>query len=454
MTMVLLLVVPVSVMCMALTIGSIFQSIDQVHLNGNNGLGSFLDQVALRYECEGTDPLEDFPSVVAGNMLPLFPVVSAENGAVYVSCDREQAFLIHADGTWEPTDESYTSLLTLHENFVWDDPKNAFQVVVVCPRNYSLKHIPSWYWFALLLSGVTPFGCLLLYRRLHHDILVPMEVLGRGVEAFKADHAYRIPDLGDKFPDDFLRLNEAFNNMVQEVELSHEKDIRMLEGEMDNMRLQVNPHLLLNSLNMIYALAQSKNTQTIQEYALCLGDYFRYVLRRGQQLVSVRQELDFVDNFIHIQRIRFPDRFSYVYQASDSSLDALIPPLLIENFVENAIKYALKPDEAIEVVVSVHTEETDAGGRALHIAIMDTGSGIRPDVLACLERHEPYVDAAGHRHIGIYNCVRRIELFYGEKGDVHFTSGEQQGTQAYIVIPCVYEEPQKGRAEHEYPDRG
>ena len=97
--------------------------------------------------------------------------------------------------------------------------------------------------------------------------------------------------------------------MAQEVQSSRDKDVKMLETEMDNLRLQVNPHMLLNSYNMIYALAESKNYAVIQEYTLCLVDYFRYVLRNGQKVVSIRQELEFVENFIRIQRIRFPGRF-------------------------------------------------------------------------------------------------------------------------------------------------
>jgi sensor histidine kinase YesM len=159
------------------------------------------------------------------------------------------------------------------------------------------------------------------------------------------------------------------------------------------------------------------------------------VLRKGQQMVTVRQELEFVENFIRIQRIRFPNRFSYVYQAEEDCMSALIPPLLIENFVENAIKYALNPKEPIEIVVSVHREENEAGKATLHIAIMDTGSGIRPEVLEKLQKREPYIDEAGQKHIGIYNCLRRVELFYGDEGDIHFSSAVGGGTQVYLIIP-------------------
>ena len=126
-------------------------------------------------------------------------------------------------------------------------------------------------------------------------------------------------------------------------------------------------------------------------------------------------------------------------------MDAQIPPLLIENFVENSVKYALDPLKPIEIMVAVHKEEDDAGKEKLHIAITDTGSGIRPEVLEKLEARKPYVDEAGHKHIGVYNCFRRIELFYGEEGDIHFSSGKDQGTQIYLIVPYMPADEERNR---------
>ena len=298
-----------------------------------------------------------------------------------------------------------------------------------------MRHLPVWFWVAILISILTISTCPILYSRLKRDILDPMNTINAALFAYQEDPSYRIPPHTWAVSDDFLHLFDRFNVMAAEVQQSHEKDVKLLETEMDNLRLQVNPHMLLNSYNMIYALAESKKYAIIQDYALCLADYFRYVLRKGQQIVTVKQELEFVDNFIHIQRIRFPNRFSYVYQAEQECLNALIPPLLIENFVENAIKYALDPKEPIEIVVSVHREETEKGKATLHIAIMDTGSGIRPEVLEKLQKKEPYIDEAGQKHIGIYNCLRRVELFYGDAGEIHFSSSMGGGTQVYLIIP-------------------
>lgn len=451
MTMILALVLPVSLVSLALSVISVFQSAEATRTANRNAFSFYIDEVALRNELGDIDVVSDFPATLSKSMTLMYwntgsKEPDSNNGSrVYVSRDGEQAFLVHPDGTWEVAEKSFSELKRTREYYAWEKEGKPFQVLVAFPYDFSLRNIPAWFWISMMISLLTILACPVLYVRLRYDILNPMQIMTKGIEAFREDHAARIPAQTRAISDDFLELYEEFNRMAAEVQGSYEKDIKLLETEMDNLRLQVNPHMLLNSYNTIYALAESKNYPVIQDYALCLVDYFRYVLRRGQQLVTVKQELDFVDNFIRIQRIRYPGRFSYVYQAEDECLKAQIPPLLIENFVENAVKYALEPGEAIEIVVSVRKDLNKGGKDALHIAITDTGSGIRPQVLEKLKAHEPYVDESGNKHIGIWNCLRRIELFYGEEGEVDFASGEGMGTQIYLVVPFrTCDEPKGG----------
>ena len=443
MTMVVALVMPVSLVCLVLSAVSIYQSRESSYSMNQNALSFYLDQVALRHELGAIDVVKDFPASVAPSLTVLYWNAGSSDsrdyngGSVYASLDGEETFKILPDGSWEKAEQTFAELKQGRHIFVWDKQGQPFRALVAFPYDFSMRYIPAWFWIAGLISLTTIIICPILYGRLKRDILNPMQTMTEAIGAFQEDQTYRIPRQSLAVSDDFLHLFDHFNVMAAEVESAHDKELKLLETEMENLRLQVNPHMLLNSYNMIYALAQSKNYAVIQDYTLCLVDYFRYVLRRGQQQVTVKQELEFVDNFIRIQRIRFPGRFSYVYQADERCMQAQIPPLLIENFVENAIKYALEPKEPIEIVVSVHGEESAEGKDMLHIAITDTGSGIRPEVLEKLRRREPYVDEAGQKHIGIYNCLRRVELFYGDEGDIHFTSAVGGGTQVYLVIPFV-----------------
>ena len=437
MTMMLALVLPVCLICVIISVISIVQSNELTYQIGNNGLSSFLKTAALQFEADSWDPLTDFPAGISQKFSHFHAYVEANNGKVYVSLNGSQAFLLSNDGSYTESPEEFEALRKNPYKYEWQGEELSFRVLVTFPYHFALVHVPFVLWIGLIVSVATLMLSPFLYKRLRLDILQPMDTLRNAIDTLGTDSSYRIPPQSGKISDDFLMIFDDFNRMAKEIQASHEKDIKLLETEMDNLRLQVNPHMLLNSYNTIYALAESKNYPVIQDYTLCLVDYFRYVLRRGQQLVTVRQELEFVNNFIRIQRIRFPSRFSYVYQAEEECLAARIPPLLIENFVENAIKYALEPREAIEIVVSVRKEQNRNGKDALHIAITDTGSGILPEVLEKLKAREPYIDESGKKHIGIYNCLRRIELFYGEEGEVNFSSEKGKGTQVYMVVPFL-----------------
>ena len=114
---------------------------------------------------------------------------------------------------------------------------------------------------------------------------------------------------------------------------------------------------------------------------------------------------------------------------------SLVPPLLIENFVENTMKYALVSGQNIEVLINIRQEE----GRLL-ISVCDTGRGIKPEILACLQQGEVYKDKRGKSHIGVWTCRRRREVFYGGKASMHITSTPGQGTQVWLEVPFMTEE--------------
>jgi len=180
---------------------------------------------------------------------------------------------------------------------------------------------------------------------------------------------------------------------------------------------------------MIYNLAQSKNFKSIQDYARHLSDYFRYALRQDERLVTLEAEMNFVLSFLEVQKIRFPGAFTSVYSIDDGLEDELVPPLLIENFVENSIKYGLRLGSVIEIIIVIRKQDD-----RLLISICDTGNGMPADILDKLREGEIVEDKAG-QHIGIWNIRRRLKLFYGGAAVLSITSAAGEGTQVWIELP-------------------
>lgn len=308
-----------------------------------------------------------------------------------------------------------------------------------------MMSIPMVYWLLLLASVSFILLTVVLWKTIKRRVIEPLGTLSIAMSSLeKGERDYRIEHIDEDESLQMKYLFKAFNYMAQEVQDSYDKDIKMVQTQFDNLRLQVNPHMLLNSFNMIYSLAQLKNYEVIQNFSLYLVDYFRYILKETDDFVTLEKEMKFVKSYVGIQKIRFPGAFTSVYHMQEGTEKALIPPLLVGNFVENAMKYALIPGQTIEVLINIRRED-----EKLLISVCDTGNGINPNVLTAIKSGEVYVDKAGNKHIGIWNCRRRMEVFYGTAAKMNIISGRGAGTQVWLELPFLQEEK-----DHETFNRG
>ena len=357
-------------------------------------------------------------------------VVYVADGAKIVRLSREGA--VETDLTWEDCTRSTLQ----HSSLSWKSERLPIAVCLVDDSTI-LERLPKES-LALLAIMVICLGSVLhLPRLIRLEVLDPARKLRDAMHEIQLEHLdFRLHDTFYRNSEDMQYLFDTFDEMADGIEASREKDKKMYQAEMDNLRLQVNPHMLLNSLNTIYSLAQMKKFEAIQEYALHLVDYFRYALRRNDNLVTVEQELDFIKTYIEIQKIRYPGLLSFVYAIGKECGEASVPPLLIQNFVENSVKYAVKPGRVTEILLNVNRRDD-----RLEISVTDTGTGMKPEILEALRTGEPFVDAMGQKHIGIWNCRRRIEVFYNEAPNISIVSG-QGGTQIFLDVPYQTEEHQ------------
>lgn len=291
--------------------------------------------------------------------------------------------------------------------------------------------VPSAYVVLQVLAFLSIFMLLILWYVIRKQVIRPLGVLQKGMgELEKNELHYRIEEKAETL--DFGYIFHEFNVMANDILESHEKDLMLYQTRLDNLKLQVNPHMLLNSFTMIYSLAETGKYQLIQEYSMHLVDYFRYCLKETDTLVPLLSEMRFVENYIEIQKIRFPGEFTSVYTMEDDLEEAMVPPLLIQNFVENAMKYARIPERVIEVLINIRKSN-----HRLFISICDTGKGMEEAALECLNKREPLYDKNGIKHIGIWNCHRRLEAFFGQEAFFKITSTKGEGTQVWIELPYI-----------------
>ncbi|MUT68676.1 sensor histidine kinase [Paenibacillus sp. NEAU-GSW1] len=243
-----------------------------------------------------------------------------------------------------------------------------------------------------------------------------------------------------KSSQEFVFLGNTFNKMVEQIKTLkidvYEEQLRVKQGELKQLQAQINPHFYMNSLNIIYNLAALNDTESVKKMSLHLADYFRFIMRSNRDTITLGEELAHIDNYITIQKMRFPDKLEFTYEASESLLNYPIMALTVQPFVENAIIHGFKNRRKV-----FHIEiEVEPEGPQLLIRIKDNGVGFADDVLRDLKAGVPLQEAESSR-LGIMNVIHRLNLTYDDKASVSFSNrSDQSGAVVTIMLPKLPEE--------------
>jgi two-component system, LytTR family, sensor kinase len=194
-----------------------------------------------------------------------------------------------------------------------------------------------------------------------------------------------------------------------------------LKARMDALTSQINPHFLFNTLNTVSSLIRF-DPDMARGVVLKLSNILRRLLRKHETFVPLREELEFIDDYLDIEVIRFGrDKLQIFKEIEEETLETFVPSMLLQPMVENSIKHGLAP--RLEGG-QIHLRTRQSNGRLL-IEIEDNGMGISPERLAA-------VYGGG---IGISNVHERLRLLYGDQFKMDIRSQEGQGTQIHIEIP-------------------
>jgi two-component system LytT family sensor kinase len=213
---------------------------------------------------------------------------------------------------------------------------------------------------------------------------------------------------------------KIWNNTRIEMNLEQNQQL-LLKARMDALTSQINPHFLFNTLNTVSSLIRF-DPDMARGVVLKLSNILRRLLRKHETFVPLREELEFIDNYLDIEVIRFGrDKLQIFKEIDEQTLETFVPSMLLQPMVENSIKHGLAP--RLEGG-QIHLRTRHVDGRLL-IEVSDNGMGIPPERLA---------DVYGGG-IGISNVHERLRLLYGDQFKMDIRSQEGQGTQIHIEIP-------------------
>lgn len=271
----------------------------------------------------------------------------------------------------------------------------------------------------------------------------PLQILGQAFhELENGNETYRITEeaTSSEFEDTFHSFNAmAENSMLlrhralEEERTRHELSENYLNLQLENLQLQIRPHFLQNTMNLLFTLIQNHQEGKAKRLVLYLSKYFRYMFRYNHDLELFDKELDLIKEYLEIASFRNENAFSVSYQIDPLLSFLRLPPLLLHNFVENIIKHALIPDQTIHIIIY---GEYDDDAKMAVIQISDDGRGIQEDFADRINRND-FDDLPPGQHIGIRNSIRRLNHYY-TGASLKAESSEVGGTIITIKIPCNF----------------
>ena len=232
-------------------------------------------------------------------------------------------------------------------------------------------------------------------------------------EVQKGNLDYQI--IENKTSDEFAQLNHSFNEMISEIhhlKISvYEEQLKRQKSDMLNLTLQLRPHFLINSLNMLYNFIAEGSLTHAQNLITYSMDYLRYIIKVDNNFVPLEDELSHIQSYIKIQQLRYGDILTYECHCDSFASEFSIPPCLLQNFIENSVKYALHYQEVTEISVNVDYAEID-GTPFAQIIISDNGPGFSASIIEDINKGISITDDYGLVHIGISNSLSRIQFLY------------------------------------------
>ena len=230
-----------------------------------------------------------------------------------------------------------------------------------------------------------------------------------------------------------MAQNELNEKNIKFIEAKKEK--AELEKEFEACRLkalqsQINPHFLFNVLNSISSLAIIEEAPKTQEVIYDLSNLLRYTLKKVDKILPIEEELDYIESYLSLQKVRFGERLDYKIDINNELKDKKIPFMTIQTFVENAIVHGLELKED-GGRVDIYSEENED---SLILCIKDNGTGITRDKLNEIREDLKYKYDNNLDKIGINNVNKRMAHYYGDDYNIEIQSKVREGTLVKIIL--------------------
>ena len=305
-------------------------------------------------------------------------------------------------------------------------------VYQLVPITDALKNVA--YVFLAVLAAVIFIGALLIFisAKISNTITQPINRLIVQMETVESGNLSLQPEV---YHGEMQVLAEKFDHMVSQVHMMFEevKETEKEKREMEMLALQaqINPHFLYNTLNSILWLSELQGADKVTQMLDSLIKVLQYTVDNTKEFVRVRDEVAFIHNYIRILNFRYFERFSFIFDIKEDTLEYEMPRFILQPLVENAVLHGFDNNDLNATVkLSIHLQDGD-----LFLCVSDDGRGMPEEKI----REILHTDSSSKKSlnkIGLYNVNQRICLTYGEKYAVHIDSKVGCFTKVTVRIPA------------------
>ena len=237
--------------------------------------------------------------------------------------------------------------------------------------------------------------------------------------------SYEVQHLGKSVQDMKFRIKGLMQDIVNE----HEEKRK---SEFDSLQAQINPHFLYNTLDIIVWQIENEKQSEAVHTVTALARFFRLSLGKGKNIVTVKDEIDHVKNYLMIQHMRFKNKFDYEFDIAEDVLELPSLKLMLQPLVENAIYHGMEfMDGDGMIMVKAWRKEDE-----LYLSVADNGLGMTEDKVEMILTGKSTSGNGRGSGIGVKNVNERIKLYFGEAYGLTIDSEPDEGTTVIIHLPA------------------
>lgn len=374
---------------------------------------------------------------------------AANKGQYYYLCDDKGQIIYHpqqiqiADGTKEEN----SKVAATYKEGVYDEKferehrtvvvntisYTGWKLVGVIPDTTFIDEMIDIRYFIAMLVLLMAMMLMIINRIVSVKISSPILKLNDSVIEYEAGEK---PDIYIGGSPEIRHLGHSIQNSYEQIDTLMKRIVleqnERRKSELDALQSQINPHFLYNTLESITWMVEGERNDEASFMITQLARLFRISLSQGRTVISIREELQHAQSYMNIQKVRYKNGFSIVFDVGEELYEYCTVKLILQPILENAINYGVRSMEECGEIQVVGEKQGDV----IVLAVIDNGLGMSEEEAALVLTDSKRIRKRGSG-VGLVNVNNRIQILFGKEYGLVVQSEPDEGTTVSIRIPAI-----------------